>query len=155
VEFVLIFPLVLVVLLMMIESGFALHSYITVNNAASEAARLGATAALPNGAGACRTDPLDPSVEGRAVDASAGLIECSDVTVTYHKVVTGTGFVRGDGVTVHIRYEYESITPLGELMTTLTMGTLPSTVTMQACSDSRLERTPATQAGLVAGTVCS
>lgn len=155
VEFVLLFPLVLVMVMVIIEFGFALHTYVTINNAASEAARYAAVGNEPNTGATCDTTPSDPSIEGRAVDASGGLLSCSDVSVTYLKIVSTPGFARGDGVAVHITHTYTMVTPLGELMSTLSFGTLPSTLTMTACSDSRLELTPPDQSPLVAGAGCS
>jgi len=155
VEFVLLFPVVLVLLLMIVEFGFALHTYVTVNNAAAEAARFAAVGSRPNGGGGCESDPADPSIEGRAVIVSVGEVSCADVNVTYRKLMPGSGYLRGDSVTVAITHEYVPITPLGELMSAFSFGTLPETLTMYACADSRLERAPASQAGLVPGTGCS
>lgn len=155
VEFVLLFPLVLVLLLTIVEFGFALHTYVTINNAASEAARYAAVGNEPNNAVTCATGTTDPSIEERAVDASGTLLTCSDVTVTYQKIVSSPGFARGDGVAVHINYTYTPVTPLGALLSAFSFGTLPSTLTMTACSDSRLELTPVDQTVLVAGTGCS
>lgn len=155
VEFVLLFPVVLVLLLMVVEFGFALHTYVTVNNAAAEAARYAAVGSRPNGGGACQSDPANPSVEGRAVVASAGEVSCGDVVVTYRKIMPGSGYLRGDAVTVAITHEYLPLTPLGELMSAMSFGSLPATLTMRACADARLERAPASQSGLVPGTSCS
>jgi Flp pilus assembly protein TadG len=155
VEFVLLFPLVLVMLMVVVEFGFALHTYVTINNAASEAARYAAVGNEPNVGAACQTAPGTPSIEGRAVDASGGLLDCGDVSVTYLKIVSTPGFARGDGVAVHVTHTYTMVTPLGQLMSTLSFGTLPSTLTMTACSDSRLELTPPDQSPLVAGSGCS
>lgn len=155
VEFVLLFPLVLVLIMVIVEFGFALHSYVTINNAASEAARYAAVGNEPNAGALCQTSPATPSIEGRAVDASGGLLTCSEVSVSYIKITAGTGFTRGDGVAVHIAHTYNTVTPLGQLLSALSFGTLPSSLTMTACSDSRLELTPTDQALLVAGTGCS
>ncbi|MDA0365920.1 MAG: TadE/TadG family type IV pilus assembly protein [Chloroflexi bacterium] len=155
VEFVLLFPVVLVLLLMIVEFGFALHTYVTVNNSAAEAARYAAVGSRINGGGACQSDPANPSIEGRAVVASAGEVSCADVRVTYRKLMPGGGYLRGDSVNVAITHEYLPITPLGELMSALSFGSLPATLTMRACADARLERAPASQAGLIPGTACS
>jgi Flp pilus assembly protein TadG len=155
VEFVLLFPLVLVLIMVIVEFGFALHTYVTINNAASEAARYAAVGHEPNSGATCQTGPATPSIEGRAVDASGGILTCSDVAVAYLKITSGGGFTRGDGVAVHITHTYNTVTPLGQLLSTLSFGTLPSSLTMTACSDSRLELTPTDQSLLVAGNGCT
>ena len=58
-EFVLLFPFVLILILTIVEFGFALHSFVTVNNAASEAARFAAVANLPSGFALTENPPCD------------------------------------------------------------------------------------------------
>jgi hypothetical protein len=158
VEFVLLFPFVLILILVIVEFGFALHSFVTVNNAASEAARFAAVANLPSGFALTENPPCDAgylSIEDRAVNVSAGLVNCDEVFVRYQKPVAGIPYTRLDGVSVFIAHSYETITPLAELMSVLSFGAIPAPPwTMSACSDARLEARPAVQGVLVDGPNC-
>lgn len=147
VEFVLLFPLVLVVILFVVEFGFALHAHITVNGAVREAARHAAVANLPSAVpGTC-----DPgSIEERTVDASTGLVDCSEVTVGYIEQNGDPIFSRGDGVVVRIDHTYNAKTPLSSLFSLFSFGTIPSTFQIGACADARLEGVPSDQTVLVA-----
>jgi hypothetical protein len=151
VEFVLMFPFIMLMILVIAEAGLMLGAYVTVNNAAAEATRYASVANLP---GTCNTDPDFPSVEGRAVNMSTGRISCAEVTVLYNKIVPGTEFVRGDGVSVHIAHTYDMVTPLSDLAAAFSFGTIPTTFIMSACSEARLEARPTDQSVLVAGAGC-
>ena len=143
VEFVLLFPLVLVVILFVVEFGFALHAHITVNSAAREAARHAAVARLPS------NPPLtcDPnSIEERGVDSSVGIVLCDEVTVGYVEQNGDVGvFSRGDSVVVRINHIYTAKTPLAQLASTFSFGAIPSTFQISACADARLEGAPSDQ----------
>jgi len=154
VEFVLLFPLLLTLVLMLVEFGFALNAYITVNNASAEAARYAAVGSPPNGVGPCDTDAASPSIEGMAVRVSGDTLACADVTVGYLKRMPDSLYVRGDSVAVEIEYVYGMVTPLGEMVSLLSLGTLPTTMTMTACAEARLERGPVNQATLQPGGGC-
>jgi hypothetical protein len=153
VEFTLMLPFALLLIFAVTEFGFALYTQISVRNAASEAARYAAVANLPSTtAGTC-----DPgSIEQRAHDASNGIAACDEVTVSYQAPVDGQ-YVRGSGVAVAIQHDYDTITPLPSIISFLTGGAFPTTWTLGACSDSRLESRPANQTLLDAhaGSACS
>ena len=65
VEFALVFPLFILLLAGMIDFGLGLYSYMTINNATRDAARLGATM--------CTANPCAAAVSARAVNAASGL----------------------------------------------------------------------------------
>jgi len=46
----------------------------------------------------------------------------------------------GDSVVVKARHRYKFFTPLVPLLSQVTGGTLPSELTMQSCTDMRLEK---------------
>jgi hypothetical protein len=147
VEFVLLFPLVLVVILFVVEFGFALHAHITVNSAAREAARHAAVARLPSAVpGTCDPD----SIEERGVDSSVGLILCTEITVGYVEQNGDPVFSRGDSVVVRIDHTYNAKTPLSDLATLFSFGAIPNTFSIGACADARLEGAPSDQTILVA-----
>jgi hypothetical protein len=151
VETTLLLPMILFLIMIMVEFGFAFYTYVTVNNAASEAARYAAVANLPSNV------PLtcDPgSIEERATDFAGGRLLCSEVSVSYQQDTPGE-FTRGDGVAVRITHSYDTITPMPGLLSLVTGGIIDTTWTMSACSDSRLEAKPANQGVLLAGADCS
>ena len=110
VEFALVFPLFILLLAGMIDFGLGLYSYMTINNATRDAARLGATM--------CTANPCAAAVSARAVNAASGLaIEAPVIACTKpdnSSVNCASGTVKpGDNVTVTITYNYKMIWPLG------------------------------------------
>ena len=151
VEFALMLPFFLFMLLFLVEFGYAFYTQILVRNSASEAARYAAVGALPSAA--CAAD----SIQDRVIDASGGLVSCGGadtITVTYQDAVLGE-YTRSSGVAVRIDYEYTPITPLGAVASLISWGTVPATWDLSACADSRLETRPSDQGALVAGADCS
>jgi Flp pilus assembly protein TadG len=114
VEFALVFPIFILLLAGMIDFGIGLYSYMTINNAARDAARLGSTM--------CSANPCSGAVAARATAASSGLgitttITCNKVNPDGSKgaavnCASGTAG-KGDQVTVQIDYSYRMIWPLG------------------------------------------
>jgi len=136
VEFILMFPFVLLMLMAIAEFGAAFYMYVTVNNATSEAARWAATAHIPDPACA------DESIQWRAREMSQGMLECDARTVfeiTYEDAESGEP-ARGTGVTVRVERTYTALTPLPGLVSLVTGGIFPASWQMSACSDARLER---------------
>jgi TadE-like protein len=121
VEFALVVPVFLILLLGIVDFGWALRSWITVTNSAREGARLGVVGATCD------------DIKQRAVDTSADLLTLSDVSVENCEGDPGTSVV------VTVSYDYSFITPLGALLTTFSGGALPSTITMTSSSDMRIE----------------
>ena len=131
VEFALVIPIFLLMLAGMIDFGLGLYSYMTINNAARDGARLGATACS---AVAC-TDPITARVGVAAggLDPTVTVV-CShetapNVTVAVPcspKLVSPptAGVQKGDSITVTADYTYHMIWPL-------TFGTqIPMTATV-------------------------
>ncbi len=150
VEFVLLFPVVLVMALAIAELGFMLHANVTVKTAAREGARYASVAALPSAApGTCDGG----SIEERTVDAGSSELGCSEVSVGYiDQAGDPTEFGRGDEVVVRVNHTYATKTPLADLLSALSFGAIPSTVQIRACSDARLELAPVDQTPLAAAT---
>ncbi len=144
VEFTMLFPFIMVLILIIIEFGFALHTHLRVTGAAREAARHAAVGNLPSATCAAG------SIEARALNTSGSMLACSDLTVGYLEENGAAGYGRGDSVVVQINHDYTPITPLGQLMSAFSFGTIPATFPMEACADIRLEGTLASQAGLSA-----
>ena len=121
VEFALVLPVFLVIVMATVDFGWALRSYITTTNSAREAARLGIT-------GATAAD-----IKARAVSTSAGLLTADDVTVT------NAGGTPGSQLTVSVAYDYSYITPLGGLLEFMTGGALPSPLPVSTSTSMRIE----------------
>ena len=153
VETVLLFPFLLIMVLVLVEFGFAFNAFITVNSASAEAARYAAVGG-PLDNGLCSPTASPATIEGVAVRASGDSIDCADVDVTYTKYMPGAQYVRGDAVTVRVTRTYATVTPLGELFSAFSFGTFPAEMTLSACSEARLERGPADQSGLTTGSSC-
>jgi Flp pilus assembly protein TadG len=146
VEFVLMLPFLLLVIMALAEFGGAFYSYITINNATSEAARWASVANLPDDA--CGTN----SIQWRASQMSRGLIACDSVTIGYHNPVADQ-YTRGSGVAVRVNHIYQPVTPLPALIQFVSGGTIPAAWPMTTCSDARLEQRPA-GSSLPAGDPC-
>jgi hypothetical protein len=121
VEFALVLPLFLVLILATVDFGWALRAYITATNSAREGARVGAVG--ENEAG----------VVGKVVSTSSGLLSSANVTVTGEQGAPGTS------VRVDVDYDYDYITPLGSLVSMLTGGTLPSPLPINTSATMRIE----------------
>jgi Flp pilus assembly protein TadG len=126
VEFAFIFPIFLLLVMGVIEFGWALRSYITITNSAREGARYAVT-----------LGPNDPATEDlvkqRAADFSSGLIEPSDVMVTY-TVAAST-----EPVEVKVTHDHKYITPLGHLVNAISGGAIKSPLPMASTSTMRIE----------------
>ncbi len=95
VEFALLIPLLILILMAIIEFGFIFNAYITISNASREGARLGSLGGT------------DAAVTERVADTTDHLNQ-GDMTVT----VTPATRNRGDMITVEVNYDYELITPI-------------------------------------------
>jgi Flp pilus assembly protein TadG len=121
VEFALVAPVLLILVLGIVDFGWALRSWMTVTNSAREGARLGAVGATCD------------DIRQRAVDTSGGLLTLADVSAE------NCQGQRGTSVAVMVRHDYSFVTPLGGLLTTLSGGVLPSTITLTSRSGTRIE----------------
>lgn len=136
VEFMLVLPFVLLVIMALAEFGAAFYADITVNNATSEAARWAAVANIPSDT--CATN----SIQWRAWQMSSGMLSCDNGTafeITYEDAASGHPG-RGTSVTVRVTRPWTPITPLPGLVNFVSGGTFPTTWNMTACSDARLEQ---------------
>jgi Flp pilus assembly protein TadG len=121
VEFVLVLPIFLVLIMATIDFGWALRSWITATNSAREGARIGVTGANIS------------TIKERVVDSSSKLLSTGDVFVTNAQGDSG------EDVEVLVKFDYEYITPIGGLISFLTGGTLPSPLPISSKTVMRLE----------------
>ena len=140
VEFALVFPILMLVILLFLEFGIGFARYNQVVNGTREGARLGAVGATP--------DEIKAQVIQKA--PSVDLLP-ADITVSYLDIDGNGTADAGDSVVVRIDYTYNTITPLASFASAFTLGAFPSSITLSACADMRLEG-PVDEA--VGGSVC-
>ena len=115
VEFALIAPLFFVVIFAVVDFSLGLRAWITITNSAREGARYGAVT--------CATASASSSdVKQRAVDTSSSLLTTSDVSIA------NCPGASAESIVVTTSYDYDLITPLGGLMSLLSGGSVPSTI---------------------------
>jgi len=122
VEFALVLPIFLLVLFSIVDFGMAFHAWITVTNSAREGARLGAV----------RAPATD--IEQRVRD-TADSLDQDDLVVT----VTNAEGDPGDSVVVDVSYGYTLITPVADVLSMISGGTIGDSFTLSSTADMRLE----------------
>lgn len=120
-EFAMVAPIFFLVLFAIIDFGMAFHAWITVTNSAREGARLGVV----------RATAID--IEARVREAAGNLGD--DLSVA----VTNAEGAPGESVVVDVSYEYELMTPLGDLMGLVGGGAVGDSFTLSSTADMRLE----------------
>ena len=121
VEFVVILPVLLLVLMAIYQFGQVFVNYMDVTSAAREGAR---KAAVSRSAGSCAT------VDGLAISAAKGAasdLNQTNLTVTVSRTCTSNAYAQGSDVVVTATYPY-SISIMGMVVTS---GTLTSATTMR------------------------
>ena len=127
VEFSLVLPIFVILVMGIADFGLGLKTWITMTNSVREAARYGAI-------GCASGDVTTSDVQQRTIDAATGLdVDMSDVTVTNCTVGAST-----ESVVVTLQYEYKLITPLGGIMSFFGGG-IPSSLDMSSSADMRME----------------
>ena len=128
VEFALVLPVFLAIVLATVDFGWALRSYITLTNAAREGARLGVT-----GATACE-------IKAKTVTSSGGILTDSSCPPGPSSVtVTGAQGASGTTIEVQVDYNHDLITPLGAIVDLLGGGSLPGSLPISTKTVMRLE----------------
>jgi Flp pilus assembly protein TadG len=110
------------VLFAIVDFSMAFHAWITVTNSAREGARLGAV----------RADAAD--IEQRVRDTSDTLDQ-ADLTIT----VTNAEGDPGDSVIVDVSYAYSLITPMADMLSMISGGSISDVLTLSSTADMRLE----------------
>jgi Flp pilus assembly protein TadG len=120
-EFMLVIPGIIALILLMIDLGLMTYSYIAVANSVREAARFGSV----NCGGTCS----EGLVQARAVDRSGGILKSTaGITVRWQDVVSdGITAGRGDAVVVSVTTPYEFLF-------------FPGSINVKACSSMRIEQ---------------
>jgi Flp pilus assembly protein TadG len=151
VEFALVFPLIVFVLLAIFDAGRAVYTYNTVANAARQGARIAAVNQAVTTNTDCHEDmpvedPSSPdwSIKACAAQAAVSLgVQVTDVTVAYAAPASnpslscpsppaGLKLNVGCIATVTVRHTWTAITPV--------IGTLMGSINMSATSQMPVER---------------
>jgi Flp pilus assembly protein TadG len=122
VEFAFVLPIFLLVLFAIVDFSMAFHAWITVTNSAREGARLGAV----------RAPATD--IEQRVRD-TADTLDQADLTVS----VTNAEGYPGESVVVDVSYGYSLITPVADILTMISGGSIGDVLTLSSTADMRLE----------------
>ena len=149
VEFALVVPIFLILVMGIVDFGLGFKTSIAVTNATREGARLGAVG-WPAGSYPtdCRSDP--PATDAQktivrrvcntlAVSQTALDDQVTNVSVSFVERNGLTGIQTGDSVVVSLSCRYDFITPLGAILSTFSWGAIPTDVTLSSTSDMRLE----------------
>lgn len=130
VEFAMILPVFVLLLMAMVDFGRGFYTWLEVTNAAREGARAGAvqldSASIDAKiyASLCKTYPSDC-----ALDPSSSVM---------HITKTNVQGARGQEVTINISYDFHYATPIGNILHLVSGGTL-ATPTITGHSSMRLE----------------
>lgn len=136
VEFALVLPVLTILIFGIIDFGMALRSYVSLTNATREGARF---AAVGNVTGTYPTDcdgTNGTTTIGRVCVAIEGLDldEVQDISVAFLD-----GEAPGNSVIVSAEYQYNFITPLGDIIGFVSGGSFPESITLGTSTDMRLE----------------
>lgn len=121
VEFALILPIFLLVVMATVDFGWALRSWISTTNAAREGARLGVTGAS------------EGAIKNRVVEGAPDLLTTGNVSVTNPQGDAG------ENVTVTVNVNHNYITPVGGIFELLTGGILPNPLPLTTSTTMRIE----------------
>jgi Flp pilus assembly protein TadG len=138
VELALVTPLLFVLLFAIIDFGWALRAYVTINNASREGARFAVV---------CNADT---AIVARTIHYAPDLLTSPDVTVTFtpspnpcNSLAPGTTYPDdppdNGKVQVRVQHNYSWISPLPEMASILTGGAFPSGITLKASTTMRFE----------------
>lgn len=126
VELVLVLPFIFILIFLIAELTGALKTWMVVENASREGARLAIV--FPRATTA--------QVQQRVVDTAVNAgVTTSQVTVTY----ASPSRQPGSNVEVRVQYTYQFRTPLARIFTGFFGGAIPSSMSMNARTHMRLE----------------
>jgi Flp pilus assembly protein TadG len=120
IEFALVLPVFIFVVMGIVDFGMALRAYVTVTNSSREGARYAIV---------CPSTVNDDLVKTRVLNYSSGLVQTADVVVTWQ--TPAERCKSGDSVKVQASTDYHYITPLGAF--------LPGPLRLSASSTMRAE----------------
>jgi Flp pilus assembly protein TadG len=129
VEFSLILPVMLILLFALVDFGRGFYTWLLVTNAAREGARAGAT------------QQDEAAIEAKVYDSFCSDYAAGDCGLDETKLdidIDNAQGSRGDPVSVDLSYDFEFVTPMGDILA-LIGGNNLSAPTITAHSSMRLE----------------
>ncbi len=124
-EMALVLPFFLVIVMGVIDFGWAFRDYITLTNSAREGARYAIV---------CPTN--DTQIKDRVSTYSEDLVDSSGVSVAWEG---GTRCTSENYVEVSASYDYYFITPLGGFLSSISGGALPDHLHLTSATRMRQE----------------
>jgi len=142
VEFAMVFPIFIILVMGIIDFGMALKTWIDITNSAREAARWGAVY-CNSGYGNPVTYPTDADVEQKARDKAEAMgVDLSRFTATVNTTAGSSCSDRPNStepIVVRVSYDYELITPLGGFLDAFFGGVVSSSFNLKSAADMRIE----------------
>jgi Flp pilus assembly protein TadG len=135
VEFVLVFPILIILVFGVIDFALGVRSYVSLTNATREGARYGAVGNPLGSAVTTCAGSGNTNVVGRVCTVSEGLNK-DQMTVTPS---CDPDCEPGNSIHVEATYTYDFVTPLGDMMSFFSGGSVPSSLDMESSVDMRLE----------------
>ena len=129
VEFAMILPVFLLLLFALVDFGRGFYSWMIVTNAAREGARAAAVG-LNDAA-------INDKIRDSYCDGASCSLEPGKMLVTKTNTVPQGG-KRGEETTIAIAYDFDFVTPIGDLLHLVSGGSI-SEPTIRASSSMRLE----------------
>ncbi len=133
-ELAMLLPVLLILVFGIIDFGLGMHSYVTLANGVREGARYAAVGNIAGTAADCDGVTSD-TVYGRVCFTTSNL----DLDELTPSVTYPNGIAPGNSVVVSADYNYNFITPLGDIIDFFSGGTFPTTIPLSSTADMRLE----------------
>lgn len=134
VELSMLLPILMILVFGIIDFGLGMHSYIVLSNSVREGARFAAVG-NPAGTVADCDGITNDTVYGRLCVTTGNL----NLTNLSPSVTYPDGIAPGNSVIVAADYDYNFITPLGDIIDFFSVGTFPTTISLSSSADMRLE----------------
>jgi len=127
-------PILLVLVFGIVDFGLGMRAYVSLSNGVREGARFGA---LGNPAGA--TTDCDGITNTTVYGKVCSSVDHLDLDELSPSVAYPSGFGKGNEVVVSATYEYQFVTPIGDLIGFFSGGTFPESISLQSSSNMRVE----------------
>jgi hypothetical protein len=135
VEFVLVFPILIILVFGIIDFAMGVRSYVSLTNATREGARYGAVGNDLGGAVTTCEGQGNADVVGRVCSVAEGLHK-AQMTVSPS---CDPDCDPGSSLRVEATYQYDFFTPLGDMIDLFSGGSFPESLDLKSTADMRLE----------------
>jgi len=130
IEFALIVPVLFIIIFIVVDVALMLDRWVVINNAAREAARVGAVGASAS------------QIQLRAIGTSQDLLSEPDaeIDIKWNDANANGHGDPGESVVVNVSYCYDLLSPIARIIPGRGDGCPRGSIKMRACSDMRLEQ---------------